>query len=206
MEFLLIIIVLVVVAALIWFFGSKSLDRPVTSWTDEELTRRLQKYLHLLSVEMQAGAWDKTNATKATVDGIKKEINSRSAFIASAHITAMNNASNGSAEKSITQALIAAADAGNSELQTRVGEAYLNGTYGLAQSFELAKHYLAGAADKSPEAALILARMYLDGNGIYKDLAIAQLYAGKASRAGHPDAKLLLREIDLKRNPDANYF
>jgi hypothetical protein len=52
----------VVIGAVIWAIlaaGQASLDKPITEWSDEELVRRLPKYMNLLTAQVQANEWEK---------------------------------------------------------------------------------------------------------------------------------------------------
>lgn len=76
-----ILIGLVIVAVIIFLIGNtigqKSLDKPLDTWSDDELVRRLPKYHNLLSAQMKAEEYGKTSATSAKIKEIEAEIAKR---------------------------------------------------------------------------------------------------------------------------------
>lgn len=196
-----IVIGIVIVFALLFVFGQMSLDKPVAKWSDEELVRRLPKYQHLLSTQMQAGAWAKTNVTKAKVDEIRDEIIKRQkAFEASQAAPLMQESLfGGKSDSVVTEKAIAAADAGDTEMQVLVGTAYLAGANGLPQDPRKAAIYLVQAAESgSGFAAFIVAGLYSDGLGVGQDFDLARLWAVKSKQLGAPDADQMIAAIDAK--------
>ena len=191
-----------VVVILIFVFGQMSLDKPLSSWSDEELVRRLPKYEHLLTTQMQAGAWAKTTETKSKIDEIRAEIVSRQKSFEAAQVAPLKQESlfGSSAGEVITEKAIAGADAGDIELQVLVGVAYLSGANGLPQDPLRAANYLLKAAQQGhPLASFLTAGLYADGIGVQQDFDNARLWAVKAKTLGAPDAEQMLAAIDAKR-------
>ena len=199
-----IIIGIAVVVILIFVFGQMSLDKPLKSWSDEELVRRLPKYENLLSTQMQAGAWGKTTETKSKIDEIRSEIVARQQAFQTKQAEPLKQESlfGGKEDGVITEKAIAAADAGDVELQVLVGTAYLSGANGLPQDPRKAGAYLLKAAGSGhPFASFVVAGLYADGIGLPQDLDSARLWAVKAKSLGAPDADQMLAAIDAKRGP-----
>lgn len=197
-----IVIGIVVVIALIFLFGRMSLDKPVANWSDEELVRRLPKYENLLSTQMQAGAWAKTTDTKAKIDEIRAEIVKRQKAFEAQKAAPLKQESllGGNSDGVITEKAIAAANAGDNEMQVLVGTAYLAGANGLPQDPRKAATYLLKAAEGgSGFAAFILAGLYSDGLGVNQDFDLARLWAVKSKQLGAPDADQMIAAIDAKR-------
>lgn len=197
-----IVIGIVIVVALVFLFGQMSLDKPVANWSDEELVRRLPKYEHLLSTQMQAGAWAKTNETKAKIDEIRGEIVKRQKAFEAAQAAPLKQESlfGGKSDGVITEKAIAAADSGDTEMQVLVGTAYLAGANGLPQDPRKAATYLVKAAESgSGFAAFIVAGLYSDGLGVVQDFNLARLWAVKSKQLGAPDADQMIAAIDAKR-------
>ncbi len=197
-----IIIGIVIVVALVFVFGQMSLDKPIANWSDEELVRRLPKYEHLLSTQMQAGAWAKTNDTKAKIDEIRAEIVKRQKAFEATQAAPLKQESlfGGKSDGVITEKAIAAANAGDNEMQVLVGTAYLAGANGLPQDPRKAVTYLVKAAEGgSGFAAFIVAGLYSDGLGVNQDFDLARLWAVKSKQLGVPDADQMIAAIDAKR-------
>lgn len=108
-------VALVVVFVLIQVFGQMSLDKPIESWSDEELVRRLPKYEHLLSTQIQASAWEKTTATKAKIDEIRSEIIRRQKVFELKQVESLKQESMfaGKNDGAITEKALVVADAGD---------------------------------------------------------------------------------------------
>jgi TPR repeat protein len=196
-----IVIGIVIVVVLVFVFGQMSLDKPVSNWSDEELVRRLPKYESLLSTQMQASAWAKTNDTKVKIDEIRGEIVKRQKAFEAKLAASQKQESlfAGYADVVITEKAIAAADAGDNEMQVLVGAAYLSGTNGLPQHPMNAATYLVKAAEGgSGFAAFIVAGLYSDGLGVNQDFDLARLWAMKAKQLGAPDADQMIAAIDAK--------
>lgn len=199
-----IVIGIAVVVVLIFVFGQMSLDKPVKSWSDEELVRRLPKYENLLSTQIQAGAWDKTTETKSKIDEIRSEIVARQRAFQEKQAEPLKQESLfGSKEDGvITEKAIAAADAGDVDLQVLIGTAYLSGANGLPQDPRKAGVYLLKAARSGhPFASFVVAGLYADGLGFPQDFDSARLWAVKAKSLGAPNADQMLAAIDAKRAP-----
>lgn len=197
-----ILIGIIIVVALVFIFGQMSLDKPVANWSDEELVRRLPKYENLLSTQMQAGAWAKTNDTKAKIDEIRGEIVKHQKAFESTQAAPLKQDSlfGGKSDGVITEKAIAAANAGDNEMQVLVGAAYLAGANGLPQDPRKAATYLVKAAEGgSGFAAFIVAGLYSDGLGVNQDFDLARLWAVKSKQLGAPDADQMIAAIDAKR-------
>ena len=197
-----IIIGIIVVVALIFIFGQMSLDKPITNWSDEELVRRLPKYQNLLTTQTRAGAWSKTSDTKAKLDEIRAEIIKRQkAFeVKQAAPLKQDSLFGGKSDGVITEKALAAADAGEVELQVLVGTAYLAGANGLPQDLRKAAGYLVKAAEAGHGfAAFVVAGLYSDGLGVEQDFDAARIWAVKAKQLGAPDADQMIAAIDAKR-------
>ena len=196
-----ILIGIAIVVVLVFGFGQMSLDKPVSHWSDEELVRRLPKYEHLLSTQMQAGAWAKTNDTKAKIDEIRAEIVKRQKAFEATQAAPLKQESifGGKSDGVITEKAIAAANAGDNEMQVLVGTAYLAGANGLPQDPRKAATYLVKAAEGgSGFAAFIVAGLYSDGLGVSQDFDLARLWAVKSKQLGAPDADQMIAAIDAK--------
>lgn len=197
-----IVVVAVVVFVLAQIFGQMSLDKAVDSWSDEELVRRLPKYEHLLSTQMQAGAWGKTTATKTKIDGIRSEIVRRQKTFELKQMEPLKQESliAGENDSVITEKAFAAADGGDVEVQVLVGAAYLAGANGLPQDPCRAAHYLLKAAEQGhPFASFVVAGLYADGIGVAQNFDSAKLWAVKAKSLGAPDTDQMLAAIDAQR-------
>ncbi len=195
-------VALAVVFVLSQVFGQMSLDKPIESWSDEELVRRLPKYEHLLSTQIQAGAWDKTTTTKAKIDEIRSEIVRRQKSFDLEQVEPLKQESlfAGNNDGVITEKALAAADAGDVDLQVLVGAAYLSGANGLPQDPRRAAQYLLKAAEQGhPFASFVIAGLYADGVGVVQDFDNARLWAVKARDLGAHDAEQMLAAIDAKR-------
>ena len=180
-----------------------SLDKPVESWSDEELVRRLPKYQNLLSAQMQASQLDKAHATKAKIDEIRAEIIKRQKSFEAKQAEPLKRESLFSEKPDfvITEKTLAAADAGDVDAQVLVGAAYLSGANGLPQDTRKAAHYLLKAADQGHSfASFAVAGLYADGLGVPQNLDNARFWAVKAKSLGAPDADQMLAAIDAKRS------
>ena len=197
-----VVVVIAVVVILIFVFGQLSLDKPLTSWSDEELVRRLPKYEHLLITQMQAGAWAKTTETKSKIDEIRAEIVSRQKSFEAAQVAPLKQESlfAGGADNIITEKAITGADDGDTELQVLVGVAYLSGANGLPQDPRKAASYLLKAAQQShPLASFLISGLYADGIGVPQNFDNARIWAVKAKALGAPEADQMLAAIDAQR-------
>lgn len=197
-----IVVGVVVVVVLILFFGQMSLDKPLKSWSDEELVRRLPKYERILITQMQAGSWEKTAETQAKIDEIRLEMVAREQAFQAKQAEQLKKESifGGKDDGIVTETAIAGADAGDVDLQVLVGSAYLAGANGLPQNTVKAGVYLLRAAESGhPFASFMVAGLYADGLGLPQDFDRARLWAVKAKSLGAPDADEMLVAIDSKR-------
>jgi TPR repeat protein len=196
------IISIAIVIALFYFFGQMSLNKPIENWSDEELVRRLSKYEHLLSTQIKASAWAKTTETKAQIDKIRAEIIKRQKTFEAKKAAPLKQESLFGAKSDgvITEKAIAAADAGDNEMQVLVGTAYLAGANGLPHEPKKAATYLLNAAKGGNGfAAFIVAGLYADGLGVDQDFDLARHWAVKSKQLGVPDADQMISAIDVKR-------
>lgn len=198
-----IIIGIAVVAVLILVFGQMSLDKPVKSWSDEELVRRIPKYEHLLGTQIQAGASSKVTATKSKIEEIRAEMVSRQKAFEVKQAEPLRQVSllDGKEDSVITEKAIAAAEAGDLVPQVIVGLAYLSGANGLPQDPRKAGDYLLKAAMSGhPHASFVVAGLYAEGIGLPQDFDNARLWAVKARSLGAPDVDQMLASIDAMRS------
>lgn len=180
----------------------KNLDQPVSSWSDDELARRLVNYERIWSMAVtQAVSGNLDSMTKHSEAGSKaKEIRDEIARRRSSQVA------NGYQRSSVTKSgenidvgTIAKADAGDTNSQFLVGSAYLRGANGLPQDAKKAIEYLRkAAAVEHPHAAFLLSCAYADGIGVTQNLDYARNWANKAQSLGVTNAADLLLAIRAK--------
>ena len=197
-----VIIGIVVVVALIFAYGQMSLEKPISDWSDDELARRLPKYENLLSTQMLANAWSKTDETKTRIDEIRAEIVKRRRPFEPEKVTPlkMEWLVGAASDRLTTEKEVEAADRGDTELQVLVGTGYLAGANGLPQDSGKAVHYLLKAArSDNAVAAFVVAGLYSDGIGVDEDFQKARLWAVRAQQLGAPNADQMLAATNAKR-------
>jgi TPR repeat protein len=202
-TFLLVLVVGVIIVVFISIAGQKKLDQPASTWSDEELARRLPKYQSVLLAQSQAGEWKKAAATNTKIDEIREEIIKRQKAFEAAQSQPLKRESlfsEGPAEEVITEKAIAAADAGDVDVQVLVGSGYLSGANGLPQDTHKAAHYLLKAAESGHGfAAFVVSGLYAEGLGVVQNFDSAKKWALKAKASGIADADQMLAAIDVKR-------
>lgn len=192
-----IIIGIAAVVALILVFGQMSLDKPVNSWSDEELVRRLPKYQHLLST--QAVASSKAAATNSKIAEIRAEMVLRQKAFESKQAEPLRQESLSDDRKGsvITEKAMAAAEAGELLPQVVVGLAYLAGANGLPQDPRKASTFLLKAAmNGHPHACFVVAGLFAEGIGLPQNFDHARTWAVQAKSLGAPDADQMIASID----------
>jgi len=198
--FLFLLVVGVIIVVFISVAGQKKLDQPTSTWSDEELARRLPRYQNILLSQSQAGQWQKVTATQSKIDEIREEITRRAKQFEATTSQALKRESlfsEGPAEHVITDKAIAAADTGDVDVQVLVGTGYLSGANGLPQDAHKAAHYLLKAAESGHGlAALIVSGLYTEGLGVTQNLHIAKKWALKAKVSGIADADQMLAAIE----------
>jgi TPR repeat protein len=204
METLLLLLLAgVILVVVISVAGQKKLDQPASTWSDEELARRLPKYQSVLLAQSQAGEWQKAAATKAKMDEIREEIVKRQKAFEAAQAQPLKRESlfsDGPAEEVVTEKALAAADAGDTDVQVFVGSAYLSGANGLPQDARKAAHYLLKAAESGHGfAAFVVSGLYAEGLGVTQNLDSARKWALNAKASGIANADQMLAAIDAKR-------
>lgn len=204
METLLLLLVVGVIAViLISVAGQKKLDHPASTWTDDELARRLPKYQNVLLAQSQAGEWQKAAATKTKIDEIREEIIKRQKTFEAAQSQPLKRESlfsESPTEETITEKAFSAADAGDVDVQVLVGSAYLSGANGLPQDAHKAAHYLLKAAESGHGfAAFVISGLYAEGLGVTQNFGSARKWALKAKSLGIANADQMLTAIDAKR-------
>jgi TPR repeat protein len=76
---------------------------------------------------------------------------------------------------------------------------YIYGENGFPLNYEKAYKWCSIAADyKIPSAQTLLAELYLDGNGVTKNLVVAANLYKKAASQGHPHAQLMYFIVQYK--------
>lgn len=197
-----VLIGIAVVVLLFWVFGQMSLDKPVNTWSDEELVRRLPKYMRLVSNQVQSGDWEASKKTNAKIDEIRAEIVSREKAhqLKQAAPLKQDSLLGSGIDSVITEKAIASADAGDIELQVLVGTAYLAGANGMPQDPVKAASYLLKAAEGGHAfASFAVAGLYAEGLGLPRNFDNARLWAMKAKALGAPDTDQLLESIEAQR-------
>lgn len=201
-----IVVILVVIGVVIWAvlaMGQASLDKPIAEWSDEELVRRLPKYMNALTAQAQANEWEKTKDTKAKIDEIRGEIVKRQKAHESQQASPLKRDSlfSDKLDVAITEKAFTEADAGNIEMQVLVGSAYLSGSNGLPQDLHKARHYLSKAGDQGHGfACFVVAGLFLEGMGVTASIEQARTWAAKAKAHGYADADQMLAAIDARRS------
>jgi TPR repeat protein len=104
------------------------------------------------------------------------------------------------------QAVQTRADAGDAEAQFSLGLKYATGVEDEGQDYELAARYYRLAAEQNhPLAQFNLAMMYLEGQGLEPDVAVAESWMRKAAQQGDAGAQFNLgmthRRASLERKP-----
>ncbi len=204
METLLLLLVVgVIIVVFISVAGQKKLDQSASKWSDEELARRLPKYQSVLLAQSQAGEWQKAAVTKTKIDEIRQEIINRQKTFEAAGSQPLKRESLFSedpAEEVITEKALAAADAGDVDVQVLVGSGYLSGANGLPQDAHKAAHYLLKAAESGHGfAAFVVSGLYAEGLGVTQNFDSARKWALRAKALGIDDADQMLATIDVKR-------
>jgi len=203
MEFLIVIGVVVAIVVVIQVFGQASLDKPIAEWSDDELVRRLPKYMSLLSAQMQSRDWEKTKVTNSKIDEIRAEIVRRQKAIEARQGAPLKRESlfSDKADVVVTEKAFAEADAGNVDMQVLVGSAYLSGSNGLPQDLHNSLHYLSKAgAQGHGFASFVVAGLYLEGMGVTSSIDQARTWAARSKSQGYKDADQMLAAIDAKRS------
>jgi len=207
MEIIIGLLVIGGVVVLFQLLRPNNFDQPVSTWSDDELARRLVNYERIWSTAVtQAVSGNIDAMTKHTEAGNKaKEIRDEIARRRSMQVADgyQRSTVTKSGEK-IDVATIAKADAGDANCQFLVGAAYLSGANGLSQETKLAIEYLRkAAAAEHPHAAFALGCAYADGIGVNQNLDYARNWATKAQSLGLAKAADLLLAIRAKSEGQA---
>lgn len=72
-----ILIIVVVVIAVFWIIGGIDNNRPVSSWSDEKLSRMLGKLHHAASAQLNAGNYEKSGEHSNKAKEVEEEIERR---------------------------------------------------------------------------------------------------------------------------------
>lgn len=196
---------LIIIGVIVFFqlLRTKNFDQPVSSWSDDELARRLVNYERISSIAAsQAVSGNLDSMTKHTEAGNKaKEIRDEIARRRSSQLEKGYQRSSVTKKGEIIDVgTIAKADAGDTNSQFLVGSAYLSGANGLPQDAKKAIEYLRKAADvEHPHAAFALGCVYADGIGVTQNLDYARNWASKAQSLGVIRAADLLLAICAKK-------